>query len=193
MERLDERLAQAEAAAGTLRTLQDQAGQVAGLRQQVADRDRLARARSVAESSERQAKAAVADVGPQLDAWRGDFRDWVRQGWNLLGQLRTLESRFLPALDTAVAGTAALVVAESHRPGQFDETRFLTQSSADLAVGQLLERLGTSDLDPFSDVPEGWPRAVANLALQYVGRVYLPRLGFLQFQRRGDRPRSNGR
>jgi len=193
VDRLDERLEQAEAAALTLRTLQEQSDQVAGLRLQVADRDRVARARSVAQSSEAQARAAVDQVKPELERWRGDFRDWVREGWRLLGDLRTLQSKLLPALDVAVAGAAGLSLAESFRPGELDERRFLGQPDADKAVDGLLERLGAADLDPFGGVPDGFPREVADVSLRWVGRVFVPRLGRVQFQRRGGRPPSNGR
>jgi len=184
---LDVQLEQAEAARLTLRTLEDQAEQVEGLRQQIADRDRLGRARSVAANSEAQAEAAVADVKPQLETWRVSFRDWVREGWRLLLELRTLESRLLPALDVAVAGAVGLSNAQTFRPGDLDERVFLGQADADGAVDRLLERLGTADLDPFPDTPDGFPSDVVGVCLRYAGRVFLPRLGRVQFQRRGGR------
>lgn len=181
----DTQLAEAEQAEWFLQDIHDKASRVPELRQQVADRDRLGRARSVAASSEQQAKAVVDDLRPQLDSWRVSFQDWVREGWRLLADLRTIESKLLPVLDVAVAAAAGLAHAETYRPGDFDERVFMGQSDADQAVDRVLQRLGTGDLGPFDDVPDGFPSDVANVCLQHVGRVFVPRLGRVQFQRRG--------
>jgi hypothetical protein len=179
---LGERIADADRRSAVLAGLETARDEAATLRATQSRIMRTRQADAVDAAARQRARGVVEHARPEIQSWRADFVEWVRQGWALVGRLREIEDPLYSALNDACAFAGQKFYAHDGHDG--DANAML---DVHLAMDAALCSTGAVDESMWPLPPEpgnAFAQAVTVALGQFVGKVFMPRLRATQFQKR---------